>query len=90
MSPSPEESQPSIEGLQNQPPIQGLQNQPPIEGLQINPSGAINSDSQPPILTKEVINVNENEIKPQLDNNSTDKLPGNSQVNEGNTQLVVN
>ena len=93
--PSPEENpstnegsnnQPPIQGLQNQPLLQGLQNQPHIDGSQINPSGAINSESQPPILTKEVINVNENKIIPQLDNNSTDNLPGNSQVNEVNTQ----
>ena len=84
----------SIEGPQNEPPappMEGSQNEPSIEGSpQVNYTGVINSDSQPPILTKEVINVNENEIKPPLDNNSTDKLPGNSQVNEVNTQLVVN
>ena len=94
IQPSPPENQPPIEGSENPPPIEGSENQPPLQGLQnqplidmsqTNPSGAINSDSQPPILTKEVINVNENKIIPQLDNNSTDNLPGNSQVNEVNT-----
>ena len=94
------QNEPSIEGSQNEPPMEGSQNEPLMEGTQNEPSiegspqvnytGVINTDSQPLIVTKQVMNPNENKLIPQLDNTSTDKLSNlaeNSEVVEGTSDI---
>lgn len=64
---------PLIEGSQNQPGTEASQNQQPIEvPLQVNSSGLVNTDSQSPIVTNQLMNPNEKKLIQTLNNTSTD------------------